>query len=299
MNKNLILPPLFTSLLFTGSYIAGKYAIVDLGPISASLWRYVVALVFLSGLLFHFKTESLKVEGNDLGFLILSGLFGIVGYHYFFFSALRYTQVANTAIINAFSPIITGIMAAVFIGERLTRQNYIGVAMAFSGVIILLTRGRLENILLLKVNIGDLLMLCSVLSWGIYALLIKRMVRKYTEFTITFYATLFGVIFLIGLSGLENQGNPALDMSMVSLGSILYMGLCASGVGYLLYNMSIRRIGPTKTSSMVYSLVPGFVAILARIVFNEPITGVMILSMGLILLGLQFTLKEQRSSDKG
>jgi len=291
MNKNLILPPLFTSLLFTGSYIAGKYAIVDLGPISASLWRYVVALVFLSGLLFHFKTESLKVEGNDLGFLILSGLFGIVGYHYFFFSALRYTQVANTAIINAFSPIITGIMAAVFIGERLTRQNYIGVAMAFSGVIILLTRGRIENILLLRINLGDLLMLCSVFSWGIYALLIKRMVRKYTVFTITFYATLFGVIFLIGLASVENRGNPVFDISMRSLGSVLYMGLCASGLGYLLYNISIRRIGPTKTSSMVYSLVSVFVVILARIVFNEPITVIMVLSMGLILLGLQFTLK--------
>lgn len=291
MNKSPVFPPLFTSLLFTGSYIAGKYAIVDLGPITASLWRYVVALVFLSGLLFHFKTKSLKVEGNDLGFFILLGLFGIVGYHYFFFSALRYTQVANTAIINAFSPIITGIMAAVFIGERLTRQNYIGVAMAFSGVIILLARGRIENIFLLRVNLGDLLMLCSVLSWGIYALLIKRMVRKYTVFTITFYATLFGVIFLIGLAGVENRGGPVFDISLLSLGSVLYMGLCASGLGYLLYNISIRIIGPTKTSSMVYSLVSVFVAILARIVFNEPITVIMVLSMGLILLGLQFTLK--------
>jgi len=291
MNKSSILPPLFTSLLFTGSYIAGKFAIVDLGPITASLWRYVVALVFLSGLLFRFKAESLKVAGKDLRFLILLGLFGVVGYHYFFFSALRYTQVANTAIINAFSPIITGIMAAVFIGERLTRRNYIGVAMAFSGVIILLTRGRIENILLLKVNLGDLLMLCSVLSWGVYALLIKRMVRKYTVFTITFYATLFGVIFLIGLAGVENRGNSFFDISMLSLGSVLYMGLCASGLGYLLYNISIRRIGPTKTSSMVYSLVSVFVAILARIVFNEPITVIMVLSMGLILLGLQFTLK--------
>ena len=45
MNKNLILPPVSASLLFTGSYIAGKYAIVDLGPITASLWRMVYSLV--------------------------------------------------------------------------------------------------------------------------------------------------------------------------------------------------------------------------------------------------------------
>ena len=299
MNKHMILPPLCTSLLFTGSYIAGKYAIFDFGPLTASLWRYVVALLFLSGLLFHFKAKSLKVAGSDLGFLILLGLFGIVGYHYFFFSALKHTQVANTAIINAFSPIITGIMAAVFVGERLTRKNYIGVVMAFLGVVLLLTRGRIENIMLLKVNSGDLLMLCSVLSWGIYALLIKRMVRKYTEFTLTYYATLFGVIFLIGLAGVENQGYPTVDASMISLGSVLYMGLCASGAGYLLYNTSIRRIGPTKTSSMVYSSVSVFVAILARIVFNEPITVMMVLSMGFILLGLRFTLKDPRLSNKG
>jgi drug/metabolite transporter (DMT)-like permease len=290
--KRTALLPLTTSLLFAGSFIAGKYTTVDLGPLTTSLLRYMVALVFLT-LLAIAKRLSLTIDLQDLGKLALLGLFGTVGYHYFFFSALRHTEVANTAIINALSPIVTGLMAALFLKERLTSRNYWGVTIAVAGALVLLTKGQTQNVLKANMNLGDGLMLLAVISWAIYALLVKRLSEKYSGFCLFFYATFLGVVMLIGLAFTENWPGHIKSISTASFWSIMYMGAVASGIGYLLYTVSIGRIGPTRTSSFVYSLVPIFVAILALLFFHEPITAVMMISVAGILLGLHLMMTER------
>ncbi|MEE9267444.1 MAG: DMT family transporter, partial [Gammaproteobacteria bacterium] len=216
--------------------------------------------------------------------------FGIVGYHYFFFLSLRYTEVANTAIINALSPVLTGVAAALLMKERLSRGNYAGLVVAFLGVLILLSDGDIETILAVRFNKGDLLMLLSVISWVVYALLIRSMLDRYSGFTLTFYATLFGVLMLLFLAPLEAPLGEIQAISRASLLSVLYMGICGSGLGYLLYNLSIREIGATRTSSFVYSVIPLMVAVLALLIFRQPITPTMIASMVLILVGLHMML---------
>lgn len=293
---NRVLLPLMTSILFSGSYIAGKYTTLDLGPLTTTLLRYFIALLFLSGLLLRFKRGALTLRLRDTLPALLLGLFGIVGYHYFFFLSLRYTEVANTAIINALSPVLTSVAAALLIKERLSGKNYAGVLIAFFGVLILLGRGDVGAVLTLRFNKGDLLMLLSVVSWMVYALMIRTMLEKYSGFTLTFYATLFGVLILLFLAPQEAPFGRIQEISRASLLSVIYMGICGSGLGYLLYNLSIREIGPTRTSSFVYSVIPLIVAVLALMFFQQSITPIMIASMALILIGLQMMLAEKREA---
>ena len=289
--------PIFTSLLFAGSYIAANITVSELEPLTITFLRYGIAWIFLTSLLFHFKPSSLRVAKSDLWQLLLLGVFGIIGYHYFFFLSLKFTKVANTAIINALSPIVTAIFAAAFLKERLSSKNYMGVTLAFAGVIILLSRGKIDNILQMEINIGDGLMLLAVLSWVFYSLLIKKLQKKYHSFTLTYFATAFGGGLLFFLSLTENLFVQLQNISFASFLSLLYMGIAASGLGYLLYNFSIKEIGPTKTSGFVYSLVPVFVAILALIAFKQEITLIIVLSTFLIIVGLYFMLivKDRRS----
>ncbi len=296
---NRVLLPLMTSVLFSGSYIAGKYTTLDLGPLTTTLLRYFIALLFLSSLLLRYKGSALNLRRRDIVPALLLGLFGIVGYHYFFFLSLRYTEVANTAIINALSPVLTSVAAAIVIKERLSRGNYAGVLVAFLGVLILLSRGDIDTILAFRFNKGDLLMLLSVGCWVVYALLIRTMLDRYSGFTLTFYATLFGVLMLLFLAPQEAPLGEIQKISRASLLSVIYMGICGSGLGYLLYNLSIREIGPTRTSSFVYSVIPLIVAVLALLFFQQPITLIMIASMVLILVGLQMMLAVKRHPPKG
>lgn len=286
---------LLTSLLFSGSYIAAKYTTSDLGPITTSLLRYTVALAFLVIILIHHKKTTLKISGKDIPKLILLGLSGIVGYHYFFLVSLRYTEVANTAIINATSPILTGIMAGIFLREKLTPRNYLGIIVAFIGVLLLLSRGHIQNILMLRINIGDAIMLLATLSWVVYALIVKTLLPKYSGFTLAFYASLFGVLVLAALSVGEKPWFQIQSISTASALGVLYMGIFASGLGYLCYNLSIQKIGPTRTSSFVYSFVPVLVAALAFVFFNQPVTLIMAVSLVIIIIGLFSVLHQGRS----
>ena len=190
-------------MLFSGSYIAGKYTTVDLDPLTATLFRYVVALVFLLALMPLHWRDSMKLERQDLGIAVLLGLTGIVGYHYFFFLSLRHTAVANTSIINALSPVFTGVGAAVFLRERLTGLNYLGIAIAVTGVWALLTDVQPGRILELPFNRDDQTMLAAVLCFVMYALLIKTLVDRYSSYVLTLYATFFGVIWLLLIAPVE------------------------------------------------------------------------------------------------
>ncbi|MBE9158870.1 DMT family transporter [Nodosilinea sp. LEGE 06152] len=291
-----VLLPVLTSFLFAGSFIAGKYTTVELGPLTTSLLRYVIALGVLGLLVYRSDrpTKALTVARSDWGAMALLGLFGVVGYHYFFFSSLRYTATANTAIINAFNPVVTGVMAALFIGERLSRRQYGGIVLALAGVLTLLTRGNLTALLRLDLNRGDGLMLCAVLCWVVYSLIIKQLSQRYSGLTITFYAAVAGVGQLLVLASLERWWQQLTTLSLASLLAIVYMGVAASGVAYLLFNLSIQKVGPTRTASVVYSLVPIFVAALAWLFFREPLTATMLASMGLILLGVNVVLSQPK-----
>jgi drug/metabolite transporter (DMT)-like permease len=283
--------PLLTGLSFAGSFIAAKYIIIDLQPLTTAFLRYAIAVFALSGLIFYYKPRSLKIAGKDWPQLACLGLFGVVGYQFFFFAGLKYTAVINTSIINAFSPVVTGLGAAIFLRERLNKANYIGIITALSGVLILIAKGSWENIAGLNFNLGDILMLGAVISWAIYAILIKILLRRYSGFTLTYYAALFGMV-EAGLLCLTEDPIPQIrGISRLSIISLLYLGIIATAFGHFLYNLCIREIGPTKTSSFVYSIVPIFVAILAYLFFRETVSLVMVFSIALIIAGLNFMMK--------
>jgi len=70
---------------------------------------------------------------------------------------------------------------------------------------------------------------------------------------LTYYVTLFGVILLLPLTLSEGFVQQIQTISPSVILAILYMGIFASGFGYLFYNLSIKEIGATKTASFVYS----------------------------------------------
>lgn len=298
MKLTKILLPTATSFLFAGSFVAGKYTNIDLGPLTTTLLRYIIAVIALSGLIFHYGRDSLKIQKKDIWQMVLLGLFGVVGYHYFFFTSLLHTKAANSAIINASNPLFTSTMAAVFLRERLSTRSYFGVALALLGVMILLTRGNLEFLLSMQFNRGEIMMLLGVFCWVIYSLMIKNLLKRYSGFTITYYASLFGTVLLLFLVPLEDYYTTDIILSMPSILSLIYMGVFASGIGYFLFNLSLDKIGPTRTASSVYSLVPIFVSLLAFLFFDESVSIIMLFCTVLIIVGLNLALKENTKLPK-
>ncbi len=97
---------------------------------------------------------------------------------------------------------------------------------------------------------------------------------------------LAGVIVLAGLTTASGGRPEIAGMSARALGAIVYVGAFASGLDYLLYTFSIARLGPTRTSSVVYWTVSLRVALLALATLGEPITAESLANIALVIAGL-------------
>ena len=98
---------------------------------------------------------------------------------------------------------------------------------------------------------------------------------------------MFGVGCLLVLVPLDEAVARLKQSTLATIYAVLYMGVFGSGIGYLTYNLSVRHIGATRTSSFVYSVIPILVALFAWGVFGQGITAVMMVSAVMILLGLR------------
>jgi drug/metabolite transporter (DMT)-like permease len=143
----------------------------------------------------------------------------------------------------------------------------------------------------LQFNAGDILMLGAVACWACYSILLRHLGQRYSGLALSYYGALFGVAQLLLLTFPELQRNGWPSLSWPSILGVLYMGIGASGIGYLLFTLSTQRIGPTKSTSIVYSGVPVWVALLAWLFFAQSVTPWMLVSMALILLGLRTVLR--------
>lgn len=282
--------PVATAVLFAGSFVAAKLTSLDLEPLTTTLFRYALALLVLSILVARRGFWLLRITRRDVVPVLVLGLTGVVGYHGFFFAALRHTEVTNTAIINAFSPVVTGVAAAWLLRERLSRRAWAGLVLSVSGVILLVAVGSERGPG--EVNRGDLLMLAAVASWTVYALLLRKMLAVRSGTALTWWAAATGVAWLVPLTLVVDPDvlEQARAASAATWAGVLYMGLLASGIGYLLYTLSVARLGATRTSGVVYGLVPVFTAVLSWTFFGETLTLFTIVTAVLILGGLRLAL---------
>lgn len=289
--KSALAIPFVVAALFAGSFVAGKIAARELSPLTTSFLRYLPALALLVALALARDRAALRLHPRDLVAMALLGLTGIVGYHYFFFASLRLTTAANAATIGASSPIVTAALCALFFSERLSFSAYAGILTAVAGVILLVTGGRPDQLFAGGVGRGDALMMLAVLSWALYALGVKRLSHRHSPLALTLWPVLTGMAMLLPMALVEGMVDQARRLTLPIVGAILYMGLAASGVGYLLYTASVVSIGPTRTSSVVYSTVPLLAAPLSWLMLKEPLSLVLVVSVVLVVVGLRLTLR--------
>lgn len=263
-------------------------------PFLVIFQRSILAILFLLIVVAFRNKENLRVNIADLPYLFLMGAIGIVATLWFLLEALKFTSVANTALIGSLAPVATTIAIAVIYKERFSPITYIGIALSFIGVIVLVTKGDLNALRNLSMNYGDILMFGNVLGSMTYAILIKRISSKYPALTMTIYMMIAAVIVLAFIVDFKHL-TQLREVSNAGLISIIYLGVVASGIGYLLYNYTVTLIGPTLMSCTVFSSMPLFVMMLALYFFNEPITTISMISALLIAIGLYLTLKKKTS----
>ena len=203
-----------------------------------------------------------RVEGRDLLLMFFASLFGIVLNQGLFLFGLGLTSPVNASIITTSSPIITMVLAAVFLGEPVSRLKVGGVFLGALGALILIAGGGGSGAAEGS-PLGDVLVVAAQLSFSCYLVLFKRLTSRYSPVTLMKWMFTYASVCVIPFS--YNEWACA---GLGDVGSDAWWGVAAFVVGptfvsYLLLPVGQRFLRPTVTA--MYNYVQPIVATLAAV----------------------------------
>ncbi len=287
------------AMVFWGfTFVAFKFAYVSFRPITIVFFRLTVSIIFLFGFALLFKRLN-RIKKKDQKLFLLMAL--AEPFFYFLGEAYGLTMVTATvgAVMISTIPLIVPFGAYYLFKERLTPMNYLGLAISFGGVLLVLLARSGGLAADWK---GVLLMFVAVLSAVSYTMIAKILVDDYTPITITAYQSLYGLLMFVPLFLIIEV--PHLDFSNVTTHSLLavgYLGVFGSGICFILLTIGIRELGAAK-ANIFGNLIPVVTAILSFFLLKEAMPLIKILGIVVVLLGLFLSqissLRVKRSSGR-
>ncbi|MNJ59043.1 putative DMT superfamily transporter inner membrane protein [compost metagenome] len=189
--------------------------------------------------------------------------------------------------LNTCIPLATFISAGFLLKEWPSQRAWLGMLIAVCGLLVLISQARLENLLGLSFNPGDLVMLLAVLSWALYTVLLRRWSAYFALPPLVLLAAFVsvGVVVILPFYLMELRQVGGFEVSTRTLGAIGYTALLASLVAYVTWNQGVKIIGAANASLALYSM-PVFAAVLAYVLLGETLQGFHWMGGALIFGGL-------------
>jgi drug/metabolite transporter (DMT)-like permease len=281
---------ILSTIFWAGAFIAGKLSAPYIPAYTLTFLRFSIATLILFFIIRVKHLGSYQFKKKDIPVFLFTGIIGMFGYHVLFFTALKYTTAINSSIIGATNPIITTLLCIIFLKDKINLKRFLGITLSFIGVFLTITGTNISNIKNLTFNNGDLLMLTAVLMWSVYSVYSKKVSHRFTPIALTFYTFLFCTIFLIPFVIYDHPWTLIGKIPYYSYIAVFYMAIFPSVIGYLVQQMSIKELGPSKTSIFV-NLVPIFSIFLSITILGEALSPIKILTALLIICGVYITQK--------
>ena len=280
--------------IWSGNFIVARGLNESIPPISLAFWRWVVAIiVFLP-----FALKALIAEWNVLkkhiSYLSITSFLGITTFNSLIYIAGQTTTAINLSLISITFPIFIVILLRIFYQEAITANKGIGILLVVGGVILLITKGEPSKILNLTFAVGDSWMLAAALIFAIYSILLKRKPKELSVMAFQLSTFLLGLVFLFPFFLWESAITPSIQFETKTVLAILYIGVFAALIAFLLWNKAILIIGPAN-AGMIYYTLPLFSGFLAYLILSEAISSVHFYSVLLIVSGIVIANRQRKN----
>lgn len=204
-----------------------------------------------------------------------------------FFSAVKLTSIVNATIIGSMQPIVVGVVAARFFGERIAPRDALWSLVALAGTVTVVASAASDDTTDVR---GDLLALAAMLSWSAYFIASKRSKSTMTPTEFTAGTALWTAFICAPLGVAVGQ-----DMSWPTLtnwGLLIAMAVGSGLIGHALMNWSLVRI-PLWVGSTFTLLIPVFSALLAWAFLGEAVSIVQAVAMAVVIGSLAVVVRHQ------
>ncbi len=224
------------------------------------------------------------VERKDLMVILFGGLLGFVISQSLTAWALDFTTPVYFSLIAALTPVGVMLMAALFIGEKITWIKVLGVILGIVGALLMLVKGWQAGAGKNDV-LGIFLAILSVLTWAIYLIVTRKVSQKYSSVTQMKWVFLISAVVTVPIA-MPEFGAQALYSSAVNwegIAEMAFLVLGATVLGYFLIPVAMKTLHAT-TVSIYTNLQPIVASMVAIFVGQDFLSWDKIVAAALVLL---------------
>ena len=225
-----------------------------------------------------------RVERRDLMVIMAGGLMGFVVSQTLTAWALNYTSPVYFSLIATLTPVAVMLMAALFIGERITGVKFLGVMLGIGGAVLMVVMGQTSgtgsNDLL-----GIALAILSVMTWAVYMIITRKVATKYQPVTQMKYVFLVSAVVTVPLAWPELADQRLYSAATFGWDGALEMAfivLAATVLGFFLIPYAMKFLSATTVSvyTNLQPMVASFVAIAIGqdiMTWDKPVAAILVL----------------------
>lgn len=282
---------LLLTLIWGIAWVFMKVVLDYMGPFTFASLRFLSASAFLLIILLFLKRLSIRnIAIRDLitlGLLQTTAVFLLVTY------GMTFIDAGKSSILLYTMPIWSGLLAAKFLDERLTKTKVL--SMFLGGLGILFIFGFDIQHLSGPAFIGQLLIIVAAICWAIANIFYQRKFAHADRLQVNAYQSLFGALGLTLVAIIMEHDVPIV-LNATSIFSVLYTGILASAICFTIW-FFLLDVVDTTTAAISVLLVPIFGLLFSAIFLNEVITlstgiGSLLILAGIVLT--QFSPKTSR-----
>jgi drug/metabolite transporter (DMT)-like permease len=257
------------ALLWAGNYPLAKIGLHELGPVTMSALRAVVAaplLVLVSRLL---EGPLPRLAHRDLIAVVVLAVSGFVGNSARWYVGLRWTSPANAGILGAASPVVVALAAAAWLRERVSPVNLAGIGLTLAAVLLTIAQGSPRTLLTLSVNRGDVIILVSQSLWVVYTLYSRANLSTFSPLQMLAGAHVVAAGLLLPMALVERPWQAFAHAAWVGFSVVLYSALLGTPA-HIAFYQAVRTVGPSR-AAVFMNLIPFMVLGLSWLMLGEPI----------------------------
>ena len=286
------------SLIYGVSFTIAK----DVMPQYVKPFGFILLRVFGATILFWLvsffvrlsrSAHNDKVELQDFPRIIAAAFFGVALNMLTFFKGLSFTSPISAAVIMVTTPIIVLILSAIIMKERMIKRKIFGILLGLLGTGFLILYGKSGGSAT-NATLGNLLVFINAVSYGLYLIIVKKLMDKYNAFTFVKWIYLFGLLMVLPFGWSEYREIQWHTLPVSILWEIGFVVVFTTFLTYLFNLISMRELKPTTVAVFIY-LQPLFATLFAMSLGKDQLTLEKTGSAVLIFVGV-YLVTQKRSS---
>jgi len=199
--------------------------------------------------------------------------------------AYNFTTAINGGIVATVQPVATVVLSYFLLAEFISRAQALGIAIAASGVLVILSAGDVGVLLSFRPNIGDLIMLAAMFGFALHNVLLRRLPKGLRGPVILMSVQLFGGAVILPIYIVEMIVYKPVPLTLEAMATIAWIGVIVGVFAVGFTNSAILALGANKASMSNY-IRALFTTALAILVLGEQLQAFHAIAFLLVVAGI-------------